>query len=68
MQILGFSINRISEGGDSSLEIRTKPVTLSAEVIWEYEQQLTLLAREHGFEPDGWGFNGVPSADGYPKV
>lgn len=65
LQAQGFTIERHQHGPDKTLEIRTRPLSLSAEVIWQYEERLTKLAKKYGFTLDGWGFEGVQNPSTY---
>jgi regulator of RNase E activity RraB len=64
----GFTVELYDHENVPTMEIRTRPLTLSAEVIWEYEERLTLLARQYGFKPDGWGFFGVSMDEDFGGV
>lgn len=44
---------------DSTVEISTRPIVLSAERIWFHEKLFTEIGQKFGFAPDGWGFFGV---------
>ena len=59
VKVLGYQ-TRVYEDG-STLEVSTQPITLSAELIWSHEKQLTLIGHKHRFSADGWGFWGVNS-------
>ncbi len=68
LQGQGFTVERHDDPEGPMMEIRTRPLALSAEVIWEYEERLTLLARRYNFKPDGWGFSGVSTNEGFVGV
>ena len=54
LQETDYSTSRYDD--ESTLEAKTKPIELTAEVIWTHEKLTTEIALKYHFKPDGWGF------------
>ncbi|EKE69947.1 MULTISPECIES: hypothetical protein [Roseobacteraceae] len=53
----GYTVKRFE--GEGYLTATTQPLSMSLETVWLHEEEVTLLALQFGFSPDGWGFTGL---------
>lgn len=53
----GYSGSAYSDDdGNESIEVTFRDATFDSEAIWQREEAVTLIALNHGYRPDGWGF------------